>query len=322
MAKIHDVLIIGSGPAGLTAAIYAARANLSPLVIAGREPGGQLMLTTEVDNYPGFPEGIMGPDLMKRMRDQAARFGTVFLDADVTDVDFSQPIHNVRVGADAYHAKTVILSTGASALWLGLESERRLRGKGVSSCATCDGFFFRGKEIVVIGGGDTAMEEATFLTKFATKVTVIHRRGELRASKIMQDKARNNPKISFLFNMVVEEILGEQKVEGLRLKNIVSNEMTHINAKGVFLAIGHKPNTDIFLDQPLLIRNAQGYLVPEQETVTKIPGIFVAGDVFDFRYRQAITAAASGCKAALNAESYLESPEIIAHDTQRIGAYD
>lgn len=306
MPDIHQLIIIGSGPAGLTAAIYAARASLSPVVLGGIEPGGQLMLTTEVDNFPGFPEGIMGPDLMTRMRTQAERFGATIIDQQVDDVDFSGQPLKVVSGGQTYQARSVILSTGASAIWLGLENERRLRGKGVSSCATCDGFFFRGKEIAVIGGGDTAMEEATFLTKFASKVTVIHRRHELRASKAMQDKAKANPKIEFVFNAVVEDFLGADKVSGLRLRNVENNELSELPVEGVFVAIGHKPNTDIFADQPLLVRDAKGYLIADSETETKIPGVFVAGDVFDHRYRQAITAAASGCKAAMDAEKWLE----------------
>jgi thioredoxin reductase (NADPH) len=300
------MIILGSGPAGLTAAIYAGRANLQPLVFGGMQPGGQLMDTTDVDNFPGFPEGIMGPELMSRMRAQAERFGAEILDQPVDMVDFSgQPLKVMSQGK-TFEARTVILSTGASALWLGLESERRLRGKGVSSCATCDGFFFRGKEIAVIGGGDTAMEEATFLTKFATKVTVVHRRDQLRASKAMQDRARQNPKIEFLFNREVAEFLGDDAVTGLRLKDTQSGHEEDLKVEGVFVAIGHKPNTEIFADNPLLVRDAKGYLVPESETETKIPGVFVAGDVFDHRYRQAVTAAGSGCKAAMDAEKWLE----------------
>jgi thioredoxin reductase (NADPH) len=306
MDTTQQIIILGSGPAGLTAAIYASRAGLSPLVIGGLEPGGQLMLTTEVDNYPGFPEGIMGPELMTKMRAQAARFGTEFIDKNVDHVDFSTQPLKVIVAGQTYSSQTVILATGASALWLGLESERRLRGRGVSSCATCDGFFFRGKEIAVIGGGDTALEEATFLTKFASKVTLIHRRSELRGSKAMQVKAHNNPKIEFLFNTVVEEILGEDHVSGLRLKNMDTTNQSELQVNGVFVAIGHQPNTEVFADQPMLVRDAKGYLVSESETQTKIPGVFVAGDVFDYRYRQAVTAAGSGCKAALDAEKWLE----------------
>jgi thioredoxin reductase (NADPH) len=300
------VVIIGSGPAGLTAAIYAARGNLKPLVIGGIEPGGQLMLTSDVDNFPGFPDGIMGPELMKRMRDQAARFGTEFLDTNVDDVDFSGQPLKIKADGHEYTSKTVILSTGASAMWLGLENERRLRGKGVSSCATCDGFFFRGKEIAVIGGGDTALEDATFLTKFAAKVTVIHRRDQFRASKAMQDKAKANDKISVIFDTVVEDIMGDHTVDGVKLKNVKTGQSSQLAVAGVFVAIGHKPNTEVFADQALLVRDAKGYLVPEHETLTKIPGVFVAGDVFDHRYRQAITAAGSGCKAAMDAERYLE----------------
>lgn len=302
---IHQLIIIGSGPAGLTAAIYAGRANLQPLVFGGLQPGGQLMDTTEVDNFPGFPDGIMGPDLMTNMQKQAERFGATIINQPIDDVDFSaQPLKVISSG-QTYQSKAVILATGASAIWLGLESERRLRGKGVSSCATCDGFFFRGKDIAVIGGGDTAMEEATFLTKFANKVTVIHRRGELRASQAMQDKAKANPKIEFIFNTEVEDYLGQGKLEGLKLKNNQTSEVSELAVQGAFVAIGHKPNTEIFADQAALVRDAKGYLVPESETRTKIPGVFVAGDVFDHVYRQAVTAAGSGCKAAIDAEHWL-----------------
>lgn len=310
MSDIRQLIILGAGPAGLTAALYAARANLQPLVLAGLEPGGQLMLTSEVDNFPGFPEGIQGPELMQRMRAQAERFGAEIKDVPVERVDFSGQPLRVWTAEGEYQSRSVILSTGASALWLGLENERRLRGKGVSSCATCDGFFFRGKEIAVIGGGDTAMEDATFLTRFATKVTIIHRRSELRASKAMQDRARSNPKIEFVLTTTVEDIIGDQKVEGIKLKHTETGEESILSVEGVFVAIGHKPNTEIFEDQQLLIRDAMGYLVPsEGETYTKIPGVFVAGDVFDHRYRQAITAAGSGCKAALDAEAWLEAQD-------------
>ena len=306
MNKIRQMIILGSGPAGLTAAIYAGRANLQPLVFGGMQPGGQLMDTTDVENYPGFPEGILGPELMAKMRAQAERFGAEIIDRPVDAVDFSSQPLSVTSQGETYQARTVILSTGASALWLGLESERRLRGKGVSSCATCDGFFFRGKDIAVIGGGDTAMEEATFLTKFANKVTVVHRRDQLRASKAMQDRALKNPKIEFLYSHEVSEVLGQDAVEGLKLRHVETGEEMTLSVQGVFVAIGHKPNTDLFAETPMLVRDAKGYLVPESETETKIPGVFVAGDVFDHRYRQAVTAAGSGCKAAMDAEKWLE----------------
>lgn len=303
----HRVIIIGSGPAALTAAIYTSRANLDTQVIAGYQSGGQLMLTSEVENFPGFPEGIQGPELMDNMRRQAERFGSKFVDADATAVDFSGQPHKVYVGDDVYEAEAVIVATGASAIWLGLQSEERLRGKGVSSCATCDGFFFRGKEIAVVGGGDSALEEALFLTKFASKVNLIHRRDSFRASKIMQDRAVNNPKISIVKNTIIEEVLGENKVQGVRIRDAKTNEVKDLPLDGVFVAIGHAPNTQIF--QKWLNMNDKGYITHTHrgETYTNIPGVFVAGDVFDFQYRQAITAAGSGCKAALDAEKYLEA---------------
>jgi thioredoxin reductase (NADPH) len=305
----HEVIVIGSGPAGLTAALYLARANLKPLVFAGSQPGGQLMITTEVDNYPGFPEGIQGPELMQKMLDQAKRFGAEISNEDVTRVDFSrkdsdsEPL-KLWVGEQEYRTKSVVIATGASALWLGLESETRLRGHGVSACATCDGFFFKNKNIAVVGGGDTAMEEATFLTHFAASVTVIHRRDSLRASKVMQDKAKNDPKISFLWDSVVEEVLGEEKVSGLRVRNVKTGSVQELPFEGLFLAIGHKPNTSIFKDSGLVFDEG-GYLVGEHETWTKIDGVFIAGDVSDHQYRQAITAAGSGCKAAIDVERWL-----------------
>ncbi|MDQ3239500.1 MAG: thioredoxin-disulfide reductase [bacterium] len=304
---VREVIVLGSGPAGLTAAIYLARANLKPLVIAGNQPGGQLMITTEVDNFPGFPEGIMGPELMKRMTDQALRFESEIINSNVTKVDFTRKDNDSLkfwVGDAIFESKACILATGASAIWLGLESEQRLRGHGVSACATCDGFFFRGKDIAVVGGGDTAMEEAIFLTRFANTVTVIHRRDTLRASKIMQDKAFNNPKIKFLWNCVVEEVLGEKVMSGLKIKNIISGEISNIDYQGLFLAIGHKPNTDVLKDSGLLF-DTNGYLVNERETWTKIDGVFLAGDVSDSVYRQAIMAAGVGCRAALDVESWL-----------------
>lgn len=303
---MHNVIIIGSGPAGLTAAVYAARANLSPLLIEGWQSGGQLTTTTEVENFPGFAKGIMGPDLMKEMRAQAERFGTAFLTGDVTAVDFR--IRPVTVTVDqerTIEARTVIIATGASAIPIGLKNEARLTGHGVSTCATCDGFFFRGKELVVVGGGDSAMEEANFLTKFATRVYVVHRRDKLRASKIMQDRALKNERISFIWNSVVEDILGTDVVTGVRLKNLVMGTTTTLPISGVFIAIGHRPNTALFAGQ--LDMDAKGYIVTKQgTTATSVPGVFAAGDVQDSTYRQAVTAAGTGCMAAIDAERYLE----------------
>ena len=302
-SNFYDVLIIGSGPAGWTAALYSARANLKTLVFTGLQQGGQLMLTTEVENYPGFKDGIMGPELMEQMREQATRFGTELVEDDVTRVDFSKRPLTAYVGDEVYHGKAVILATGASALWLGLPSEERLRGRGVSSCATCDGFFFRGQEIAVVGGGDTAMEEATFLTTFAEKVTLVHRRDVLRASKIMQDRARNNPKIEWALNKVVTEVIGENGVEGVKLQDAKTGEESTLPVKGLFVAIGHKPNTELFKGQVEM--DEQGYLVTKEHTASNVPGVFVAGDVRDHRYRQAITAAGEGCMAALDAQEYI-----------------
>ena len=303
---MHNVLIIGSGPAGLTAAVYAARANLSPLLIEGWQSGGQLTTTTEVENFPGFAKGIMGPDLMKEMRAQAERFGTAFLTGDVTAVDFRKRPVTVTVDQDrTIEARTVIIATGASAIPIGLKNEARLTGHGVSTCATCDGFFFRGKELVVVGGGDSAMEEANFLTKFATRVYVVHRRDKLRASKIMQDRALKNERISFIWNSVVEDILGTDVVTGVRLKNLVMGTTTTLPISGVFIAIGHRPNTALFAGQ--LDMDAKGYIVTKQgTTATSVPGVFAAGDVQDSTYRQAVTAAGTGCMAAIDAERYLE----------------
>ena len=297
---LYDVIIIGSGPAGLTAAIYAGRAKLETLVIGGVAFGGQLMLTGEVENFPGFPEAILGPELMGKMRKQAERFGTKFLFQDATAVDFSSKPFKVKVSSQVFEAKSVIIATGASAKWLGLESEARLRGKGVSSCATCDAPFFKEKKVVVIGGGDTAIDEALTLTKFASQVTLIHRRNELRATKILQDRAFSNKKISFIWDSTVEEILGKNRVEGIRIKNVKTTEKSEIATDGVFVAIGHKPNTDIFRGQIEL--DDKGYVVAKNETKTSVEGVFVAGDVRDPRYRQAVTAAGSGCKAALDAK--------------------
>ena len=303
---MHNVIIIGSGPAGLTAAIYTARANLSPLMIEGSQAGGQLTLTTDVENYPGFPQGIMGPQLIQDMRAQAERFGTVFQTADVTKVDLSRRPFAVTINdEETVHARSLIISTGASANLLGLDSESRLLGHGVSTCATCDGFFFRGQPIAVIGGGDSAMEEATFLTKFASHVTIIHRRDKLRASKIMQDKAMKNEKISFRWNSVVEDMLGDDVVTGLRLRDSLTNDTTTLDCKGVFVAIGHTPNTQIFRGQ--IEMDANGYIQTSHGTATNVPGVFAAGDVQDPHYRQAITAAGTGCMAAMDAERFLEA---------------
>jgi thioredoxin reductase (NADPH) len=302
---LTKVIIIGGGPAALTAAIYSSRANLDTTVIAGYQAGGQLMLTSDVENYPGFPDGIMGPELMDGMRRQAERFGSKFIDADATRVDFSGLVKKVYVENEVYEGAAVIVATGASAMWLNLPSEERLRGRGVSSCATCDGFFFRGKEIAVVGGGDSALEEALFLTKFATKVILLHRRDKFRASKIMQDRAFKHPKIEIVVDTAIEEILGENKVEGIKVRNFKTGETREISLEGVFVAIGHRPNTDIF--NGWLDMNEKGYLTVINETHTNVKGVFVAGDVYDFRYRQAVTAAGSGCKAALDAEHYLEA---------------
>lgn len=304
----EKVVIIGSGPAGLTAAVYNARADLNPLMIEGMERGGQLMLTTDVENYPGFPDGIMGPELMESMRKQAERFGTRIMSYDVTKVDLSQRPFKIWVDQDLYEAESIIISTGASARWLGLESETRLRGHGVSACATCDGFFFRDMDIAVIGGGDSAAEEALFLTKFASKVYVIHRRDELRASKIMATRVLEHEKIEMVWDTVVEEVLGDDTVSGLRIRNLKTDEVSELPVQGMFLAIGHTPNTKVFADQIDL--DDKGYiLLPGENTMTSVPGVFAAGDVTDHVYRQAITAAGMGCQAALDAERWLDEQE-------------
>ena len=309
---VRNVIIIGSGPAGLTAAIYAARANLEPLMFEGEpsstsdQPGGQLMLTTDVENFPGFPDGIMGPDLMQNFRAQAERFGTELITEKVTSVDLSERPFRVEVRGTEYRAESIIISTGARSIWLGLEAEQRLVGHGVSSCATCDGFFFRNQHIVVVGGGDSAIEEATFLTKFAAKVTIVHRRDELRASKIMQDRAFANPKIEFLWNHTVVDLLGTEKLEGAVVRDVNTGETSTLDVTGLFVAIGHKPNTDLF--SGVLDMDATGYLITRDgSTATNIEGVFACGDVQDHTYRQAITAAGSGCMAAIDAERWLEA---------------
>jgi len=305
--KVEDLIIIGSGPAGYTAAIYASRANLAPLMVEGFQSGGLLMLTSDVENYPGFPEGIMGPDLMAAFRKQAERFGTRYIQKDVTRVDFSSYPLKVFIDKEELQAKTVILSTGASTKWLDLESERRLLGKGVSSCATCDGAFFKGAKLIIVGGGDSAMEEATFLTKFASFVTVVHRRDSLRASKIMVERATKNPKISFIWDSEVAEILGDNTVTGVKLRNLKTKAEQTVACEGVFVAIGHEPNTGFLKGQVPL--DEKGYIVlPKRPTTaTEVKGVFAAGDVQDVIYRQAITAAASGCQAAIDAERFLET---------------
>ncbi|HHC07362.1 MAG TPA: thioredoxin-disulfide reductase [Actinobacteria bacterium] len=305
MTTVERVLIIGSGPAGLTAAIYTARADLEPLLVEGMERGGQLMLTTDVENYPGFPDGIMGPELMDNMRKQAERFGTRIRSSDVTRVDFAEYPFRIWVGDDLYHAESVIVSTGASARWLGVPGEERLRGRGVSACATCDGFFFRDKELVVVGGGDSAMEEALFLTKFASRVTVVHRRDTFRASKIMAHRVLEHPKIDVIWNTVVEEVLGDDGVTGVRLRNVVDGEERVFPTDGLFVAIGHTPNTKIFEGQ--LDLDEAGYIVVSEGTRTSVDGVFAAGDVVDHVYRQAVTAAGMGCQAAIDAERWLEA---------------
>jgi thioredoxin reductase (NADPH) len=306
----HKVIILGSGAAGLTAAIYAARANLEPLVIEGSQPGGQLTITTDVENYPGFPKGIMGPELMEDFKKQAERFGTKMVFGDVTAVDLKQRPFQISVGKAFYTCDALIIATGATAKLLGLESEKKLMGYGVSACATCDGFFFKDKEVVVVGGGDTAMEEALFLTKYVSKVSVVHRRGELRASKIMQDRAKKNSKIGFIWDSAVDEIIGDPKnggVAAVKLKNLKTGAVQDFKSEGVFIAIGHEPNTKLFVGQ--LDMDEVGYLITREGTKTKIPGVFACGDVQDRVYRQAVTAAGTGCMAAIDAEKFLETHE-------------
>lgn len=304
--KIYDVIIIGSGPAGLTAAIYTTRANLKTLLIAGGKWGGQLMLTTLVENYPGFPDGIQGPDLMQNMRKQAKRFGTEFVDEDFTEADFFKTPFNVKAGGKTFEGKTVIIATGADTKWLEVPGEKEKIGKGVSSCAPCDAFFFKNKKVIVVGGGDSAMEEALVLTNFANEITVIHRSDNLRASQIMQDKAKKNPKIKFMFNTQVEKILGDEKVTGVELKNNKTNEVSVMDIDGVFVAIGHIPNTKVFKGVEV---DEKGYARVREHTKTNIDGVFVAGDVHDSHYRQAVTAAGYGCAAALEVDRYLRGQE-------------
>ncbi|MFI5324066.1 MAG: thioredoxin-disulfide reductase [Thermodesulfobacteriota bacterium] len=304
----YKVIIMGSGPAGLTAALYTARANLAPVVFEGMEAGGQLTLTTEVENFPGFPEGVQGPALMDLMRKQAEKFGAKCVQRSITSVDFSKMPFKITVGDSVLESDSFIIASGASAKMLGLESEKLLLGRGVSTCATCDGFFFRGKELIVVGGGDSALEEATFLTKFATKVSVVHRRDQLRASKILQDRAQNNPKVEFIWNSEVDEVLGdaESGVRGVRLRNTKTGEVSEKDVHGVFIAIGHNPNTEIFKGK--LEMDGLGYLITKNgSTETSVTGVFAAGDVKDNKYRQAITAAGSGCMAAIDAERFLEA---------------
>ncbi len=304
--ETHKVIIVGSGPAGLTAALYAARAELNPLVIAGIQPGGQLTITTDVENFPGFPEGIQGPELMQNITKQAERFGAKIVYETVVSADFSKDggVHTIKTDTTEYKAESVIIATGAEVMWLCLENETRLRGKGVTACATCDGFFFKDLDIVVIGGGDSAMEEANFLTKFGKSVTIIHRRDEFRASKIMLKRAQDNPKIKFITDVTVLDILGENSMAGVKIKDNKTGEERDIAAQGYFVAIGHSPASKVFAEAGVEV-DAKGYILPKEFTQTNIEGVFVAGDVHDHRYRQAITAAGEGCKAALDAEHYL-----------------
>ena len=308
MSQTEDIIIIGSGPAGYTAALYAARADLNPLVFEGSQSGGQLMITTDVENYPGFPDGIMGPELMDHFRKQAERFGSRLITTDVTEVDFTQRPMIVKAGADEYRAKTVIIATGATAKWLGIDGEERLTGRGVSACATCDGFFFRDKHLIVVGGGDSAMEEATFLTKFASKVTIVHRRDEFRASAIMAKRAMEHPKIEIVWNAELTEIHGTDGVTGVTLRDTVTGETSEMDIDGVFVAIGHKPNTELF--EGVIDLDDSGYIIlNDRSTRTNVEGVFAAGDVADSIYRQAVTAAGSGCAAAIDAGNHLAHME-------------
>ncbi len=301
---VENVIIVGGGPAGLTAALYAARDGFSPLVISGINAGGQLLLTTTVENFPGFVDGVQGPELMDKFKRQAEKFGARFVQEDVTDIDLSSNPYKIKAGTQEFEARTVILATGASARWLGIESEAKFIGRGVSSCATCDAAFFKNKNVIVVGGGDTAMEDSVFLTRFASSVTIVHRRDAFKASKIMQDKAMSNPKIKVIWNSVVEEITGDKKVSGVKIRNIVNNEVAEMPIDGVFVAVGYKPNTD-FLNGKLPL-DQKGYIITKDEVKTDLPGVFVAGDVADHVYRQAITAASSGTKAALEVRAYMQ----------------
>lgn len=305
---MHNVIIIGSGPAGLTAALYAGRAELEPLVLTGLQPGGQLTITTDVENFPGFPEGVQGPELMQKLTKQAERFGANILQENVVSVDLSTKPYKVKTDASEYQAKSIIIATGAEVKWLGLENETRLRGKGVTACATCDGFFFKDLDILVIGGGDSAMEEALFLTKFGKSVTIVHRRDEFKASKIMLKRAQENPKISFITDVTILDILGQDSFAGIRIKDNKTGEERDIVAQGYFVAIGHTPAVRIFKDAGIEL-DEKGYIAQKHFTQTNIPGVFVAGDVHDHRYRQAVVSAGEGCKAALDAEKYLTQNE-------------
>jgi thioredoxin reductase (NADPH) len=313
---MERVIIIGSGPAGLTAAVYAARANLKPLVLAGGLYGGQLMLTTDVENYPGFPEGILGPELMIKFREQAERFGARIENVDVTSVDFTKRPLLVRTDDAEHETESVIVATGASALWLDIPGEELLRGRGVSSCATCDGAFFRDKHITVVGGGDSALEEALFLTRFGSRVTIVHRRDRLRASKIMADRAHSHPKVDFIWNTVVDEVLGTTHVTGLRLRDVLDGRTYDFKTDALFLAIGHAPNTNVFAGQ--LDLDARGYVASPDGTSTNVEGVFVAGDVNDHRYRQAVTAAGAGCRAVMDTEKYLEARDFKVDSLARL----